>query len=280
MTGAQIDEFHKWLINRGRDPTTADVYVTHVTLAMEDADPIRGRLLNKSLSPNTRHLALAALRSWAKYTNDMALRETLDDIRLPPARRVTVKKPLSRVELKRFIEAFDDQEDAPLKAVVGLMLKRGLRVGDVLRIRREEITNALRTNVLSFVAKGNKTLEFGVTRAFKDCLVILADQPKYGRVKDLLSNSQGTEAQKLGAAKMNVRRYLKEIASDAGIDPTEVYPHRLRRTVATYFLEKVGGDLTKLKAWLQWESIATAASYADYHTREELDEAGEKLFDD
>ncbi len=271
MEKKDLNKFHNWLVSRGRDPTTADLYVINVRIAYENEDPI-DRLLDPDISPNTKRVSLAALRAYARFTKDEDLKETLNDLKLPPVQRIRPKLPLEKHDWRVLVKTIRDLPDSPNKAVLGMMAVRGFRIGDVLRMKREEISEGLRTGVLMYVAKGNKKLTVGVNESFRDFLEILNQEGKWKRVIDLFETEDK-------ATRMQLRRTLQALAKDVGITDA-MYPHRLRRTVATYFLEKVGGDLTKLKDWFGWSSIATAASYSDHYKREELDKIGSTLFED
>ena len=270
-TQKDLKNFHNWLVTRGRDPTTADLYVTNVKIAYETDDPIE-RLLDPDISPNTKRVSLAALRAYAKFTKDDDLKETLDDVKLPPVQRIKPRVPLEKQDWKKLRDLINNEPPSPANAIIGLMATRGFRIGDVLRMKRVEVEDALKTDLLIYRAKGNKKLTVGVLPTFVKYLEQLISFPKWKQVQDLFEVDNR-------AARMRIRRSLQRMAKEVGIED-DMYPHRLRRTVATYFLEKVGGDLTKLKDWFSWSSIATAASYTDHHKRAELDKAGESMFDD
>lgn len=263
-----LKKFEAWLIGRGRDEKTAELYRKHLNTILAAGEISVKRLLDKNLAPLTRRSIKASLKAWAKYTKNTELIEQLDDIKLPPARRVGIKIPLEKSDWKKLRKEIDTYELTPEVAVIGMMATRGFRVGDVLRMTRSEVKEAVDSGTLAITVKGGRRLEFGVTDAYRRYLEALLTQPKWKQMEDLIPN------------KMRVRRTLKEIATEAGLDASEIYPHRLRRTVATYFLESVGGDLTKLKDWMGWTNINTAASYTDFHKKKDLDDAAAKMFED
>jgi integrase len=76
---------------------------------------------------------------------------------------------------------------------------------------------------------------------------------------------------------LRLYRLFGRLAEAAGIPPSELTPHRLRRTYAVHFLDGVGGDLEKLRQHMGWASIATAAQYVDHSRREELDAVAEQV---
>lgn len=270
----ELDDFENSLIKRGRDPDTAALYKLHVQKAIEnDAEDLLARFRNHSLSPNTKRSIKAALSAWARFTKDVELKELLEDYRLPPATRVHVKVPLTDAEWRALKDILRVQEEKqPVDAAIALMALRGFRIGDVLRMRRADIINALQSGVLSFVAKGNKRLEFGMMKPLRPWFQYLASIKGWKQVVELIGPSDR-------AAKMCIRRRLARLAVEAGID-SPVYPHKLRRTVAVWFLNTVHGDLMKLKSWMQWASINVASTYVDYQNREALDQLAEDAMED
>jgi hypothetical protein len=90
--------------------------------------------------------------------------------------RQSVKIPLEREEWFRVIDAIRDYQDLgdAMRAVLGMMAMRGFRCGDVMRMKRAEISAALETGTLSFEAKGSKRLEFAVIDTFRPHLEALA----------------------------------------------------------------------------------------------------------
>ena len=83
------------------------------------------------------------------------------------------------------------------------------------------------------------------------------------------------------SAPTRVWRRMKSEAAKVGIEG--VYPHQLRRTYATNFLEQLKGDpraIIKLQKHMDWESLNTAASYADAVDHGELDQVADRMLDD
>ena len=64
---------------------------------------------------------------------------------------------------------------------------------------------------------------------------------------------------------------MRRVAVEAGLDPEEMYPHRLRRTVAVMFLQKANNDLPKLCAFMGWRDLSTAMQYVDYAKLEDIE---------
>lgn len=273
ITDANLQSFRAWLLRRGRGEGTAALYLKNLRRCA--AEPtLTARLVEGDLAPLSRRTNKAALAAWATFTKDGELAADLKEIRLPPARRVTPKIPLPSEAWRRVIKHV---EMAPyvteaVRQLALLICRRGLRVGDALRIRRKDVTGALASGVLSFEGKGRKRYEFP-SNAIRPQLETLAAVKDWEVARELV-----TKSRRLGTAERKMGRLFDRFAR--AIDLTDVYPHRMRRTYATEYLTALQGDpraLLKLQQHMQWASINTAAMYADAVDRDELADVGEKM---
>lgn len=269
VTERKLTEFRTWMLERGRTGGTAELYALNVRSCVGDPGGVTARLVSGDLAPNTARANLAALRAWAAFNDDGKLTKRLSDIRLPPARRIRVKIPLEMPDLKRLVRHLRDRRmrNEAMRQVLLIMALRGLRSGDVLRIRRPDAVRALASGKLVYEGKGRKRIEIAVA-PIREQIQALADMEDWSKVSDLISTS---ERQKTLSKK--IWRAAKRIAKEIGM--VDVYPHRLRRTFATEYLRKLKGDsnaLVKLKQYMQWESLSTAERYVDAVSQDELDE--------
>jgi integrase len=170
----------------------------------------------------------------------------------------------------------------PVRGVLGLLACRGLRCSDALRLRREDVANALETGVLSHVAKGGRRLEFRVLRTYKRYLEVLAgafaEVPRASQVDQLVAPRAEPKGRRSAAAK-SIARALVQLGVRAGV--YGLHPHRLRRTYAVEYLRSMQGDpeaLMKLTSHMQWAQMTTALEYVDYVRSEDLDAAAERAF--
>jgi integrase/recombinase XerD len=263
---------------KGCAPTTVDLYVTHVKSCVNDANGILERLVS-DLAPKTKRAIKASLLAWARYREDTKLEKEIKEIKLPAAHRINIKEPLTSEEWHKFRTAIEQSDyNTPLKAVLGIIINRGLRVGDVLNITREKAVTAIETNRLSVETKGDKWVVFGVLLSFKDYLQMLVNIPDWKAVSDLLSTSKDINKRKK-AARLTVWRAVKQLSKKVGLDPKKVSPHRFRRTIAVEFLKhpQVNGNLELLRKYMNWSSIQIAQTYIDSIDQEQLDEIGETL---
>lgn len=275
IAAKRIEEFGRWLERRGRAPGTVDLYLSNLTRCAE-GESLVDRLLDKGLAPKTRRTNKAALAAWAKFDKDAELKEELDEIRLPPATRLTPKVPLEIEDWRTFVKHVEAHEKIPdhIRATILIMARRGLRIGDVLRIERKESTSALKTGRFSYVGKGDKRIEISAI-PIRQPLEMLVGLGSWDVVHDLY----GGLNEKM--AKQKVRRRIKIIGNELSMPG--VHPHRLRRSYATMFLERHKGDpraLMKLVEHMSWSGIAVASGYVDSVNKDELDQIGADMIED
>lgn len=278
LHGDSLAGFRSWLESMGRSPETVAMYAYDLGALMRDyGDPVDG-LSDRSLAPSTRLHRRAALMSWATYTGDDDLRERIKAVLVPHQGRISAKYPLSREDWRLLREEIAGAEGDPaVRAVLGILAARGLRASDVLRMRRREVTAALRIGRLAFEAKGERRMEF-LVRPIRGHLEELASYTGWDRVEDLLA-PRSAPGRRRRAAKKRLERAIKRHARAVGLGD-DVHLHQLRRTYATHYLSELEGDpqaLTKLQQHMQWAGLATAARYADYHRDEDLDEVAQRL---
>jgi integrase len=271
--------FKEWMVARGRDPDTADNYVADLLPMLQHPSGPLGRLRERNLSPNTLRRFKASLSAWAKYTDDEILKEKLSDFTLPPAERVTIQKPLTKEQWKALLNGIDNavEHKPAIRCAIALMAIRGFRIGDVLRLKRTEVADALRTNIVTFYGKRRSITRWDVSN-FRKYLATLLDKEGWETLAQLISPNSVKSPDK--AAEKAVSMAFKKISKDLGFDPKEVHPHTLRRTYAVYYLEAVKGDLEKLRAHMNWKDIATAARYVDFADHEKLNAVATDMMKD
>jgi site-specific recombinase XerC len=282
-TKAVLDRFKEWLVDeQGLAATTATMYRQDAKTAAESS--FKERLRDDDLAPKTRRRILSAGRQWAQFNGDNDLASELDAARkrLPPARRKLAKTPVTRDLLFAIVDEIDQANylKAPMRAVQGMLACRGFRVSDVLRMRRDEIVAAKETGLLVFVAKGNRRLEFGVTKTWVRHLDVFVGLPAdWMRVEDLISPTAKVENRRKAAVRF-VERTLRKIGSLCGAP--KLYPHQLRRTYAVEYLKQQKGDpeaLLNLTKHMQWADESTALQYVNHVRGRELDEIAERIFE-
>lgn len=276
ITDKNLEDFRSWMVERGRSDDSATTYIWNLKSCASDPKGITNRLVERKLSPNSLRTNLAALRAWASYTEDVKFAKRLGDIKLPPARRIRSKQPLSTDDWRRAIRHLQTcpMNNEAMRQTILIMALRGLRSGDVLRIQHGDVLKALATGKLAYEGKGRKRIEISAApiKAQLKALALL-DPPDWERVSDLISTSVKSKV-----ASKKVWRAARRTAAKIGID--EMNPHRYRHTFATRFLDELKGDpnaLVKLQKYMVWESLNTASRYVDAIDTDQLDQVGENL---
>jgi integrase len=280
VTEHDMSQFRVYLGDFGLSEGTIDTYAHHIKRAFEEGGPV-ARLKGET-APKTKRVTRAAARHWASWKEDAKLRKAVDQIRLPSPRRQAAKVPLHRDLLFLVMDEIDsDKKLTPgLRAVLGLMAYRGLRDGDCLRMRRAEVAIALQHGTLAFEAKGRRRLEFAVIKTFRRWLELLAAEPKWTRVDDLIAPRSKSAKSRRATAARTVQRALKRIGARLSIDG--LHPHQLRRTYCVEYLRAHQGDaeaVIKLTQHMSWANVATAMEYLDHLRGVELDSVAETMFD-
>jgi integrase len=272
-------KFYQYLVmTRGCTGGTADLYTSDVRIALSHKDGYLGRLQD-DIAPKTKHHIRAALIAYARFTKDIEMEETLKNLKLPPAKRVSTKTPLQKqqwVEFRKYVDACT-YVDIPTRCAIGIMINRGLRVSDVLNIQHDNVIKALETGTLMVEVKDRKWAPFGVVQSFKSYLEILSRiKDKWVYLYELITDAKGSKQQKKNA-RLRIWRVVKHMAKDLGIE--NVSPHRFRRTFAVEMLNhpKVGGNLELLRQAMAWSSIAIAQTYLDHDQQKQVDEIADDL---
>jgi integrase len=280
ITDKNLERFKTWMLGRGRGEDTVRIYCSHLRSSATDPKGLTHRLVGK-LAPKTKRTNLAALAAWARFAKDDELRAELEEIRLPPARRMTAKFPLAVADWKKYVQHLRDSKmptrDYALRQVMVIVAIRGLRCSDALRIRKREINAALATGKLVFEGKRGKRTEFAAAPMLRELTALSEIPGQWDYVREVVCPDSSSPAR---TAANRVWRRMKSEAAKVGI--SGVYPHQLRRTYATNYLEQLQGDpraIIKLQKHMDWESMATAASYADAVDSSELDQVGERMLD-
>lgn len=232
-------------------------------------------LTSSDFAPNYRRHLAACLRSWARFSEDEGLLSRLEDVRLPAAVPRDVREPLEFEKWVQIREFIDGSNLKPAKrAVCAIIAVRGIRCGDVLRLKKKDLSDAVNSGTLAFEAKGERWLRYNA-RPFVEYLDELLSQrwKDTKRVRNLVCpNSREDKCQ--DTAGREIRRAFDSIAVQIGMDPGDLFAHRFRHTYSTYFLHQMVGDpeaVFKLQEQMGWARLDTAANYLRRSRREELD---------
>ena len=200
----------------------------------------------KAASVNVR---LAAIRSLARF-HERELRVRGVRQERPPV------EALDGRELGRLLAALegDDWVSRRNRAMVALMARAGLRVGEVLALKPEDVElNARSGWVLVRKGKGMKERRVPLSAEAR------RELREYLEVRPQRSGPLFFSRTYQSLTGRDVQRVVAEAARRAGLEK-RVTPHTLRHTFATRFLQ-AGGDLATLQMVLGHASLSTTARY-------------------
>jgi site-specific recombinase XerD len=257
---AALEDFAVWYeraFGKPPDPT--------LLVDMEVRDYVAYLQAVRRLSPSSIQIRLSALRGLLRCLG-RTLRVRGPRMQRPPVRVVSARD-LGQLFAVAEGDGWMNKRDT---AILALMAKAGLRVGEVVALELGDIELGARSGWVTVrMGKGNKTrrvpLSSGVCRAL---WAYLAVRPASGTSVLFLSRSGNPLSTR------DVRRLVTRLARRAGIEG-RVTPHVLRHTFATQALEK-GVDVATVAAILGHESIATTSRYL-HPSEARLVEAVERL---
>lgn len=280
--GTDIADFRAWLLRRGRTESTAQEYGRALRRLLAVDDPI-APLLDRDSAPATRNHNATVLRQWAVFSENITLQKQIKEIRLPHPGRKQVRVPC---EQKEWFDIIDHVQSADYlndveRAVVEIIVVRGIRCGDVLRLRKTEVEEAVKTGRLGFEGKGERRIVFGAQNILEPLKALNAmSWPRSDRVWGLVS-PRAASVNARDAAGRRIRTCFKKIEHKLKYSRGEIYAHRFRHTYVNSFLDAMSGDpaaIFKLQSQMGWSNMSTAQSYVKQADTEELSEIENKMF--
>jgi len=242
---AALDDFAAWYRGTyGEEPDPA-------LLTDEEAREWRAYLSTvRNLKAASVNLRLSALKGLARSCGRRLEVKGVRQVQ-PPV------EPLTGRELGRLLAAIEGDRwlDKRNTAIIALMARAGLRVGEVVALDVEDVElNARSGWVLIRRGKGLKERRVPLSLETRKALrAYLEVRPAWASPALFVTKT----GQRM--ATRDVQRMVTDAARRAGL-ARQVTPHTLRHTFATRFLRR-GGDLATLRSLLGHASIATTSRY-------------------
>lgn len=261
---ALLTRFREELRLRGYSPRTRKSYERHVERFLSGRAPeaplgeaIRAYLLRRTVedgvSRSYHDQLVSALRLFCRHV----LHERIEELPLVrPRRERRLPTVLSRDEVRRLLAALGN---AKHRAVLAVVYSAGLRVGEVVRLRPEDLD---RERGLIHVRRG---------KGAKDRFTLLADAAWVAIDTYLEGERPGTwlfpgARPSRPLSTRSVQKVVERARLAAGIDkPFSV--HSLRHSFATHLLE-AGTDLRFIQELLGHGSARTTQIYTHVSTRD------------
>jgi len=236
----------------------------------EDAALYRQHLLAvKRERPATVARRLAAVRSFFRFlqARDSSLRNPFGALPLPPVDR-GAPRSLSAQELRRLLREAYTSGNLLHRAVVVMLAYTGLRAGELVGLRTEDLRLSERKGEVIVRGKGGRLRRVPLPSEARQALRAYLEKRGDVPWPHLFVGQRGPLTQ------AGVWQIVSQTARRASLQG--VTPHTLRHTYATRLLREAGADLVMVAELLGHRSLATTARYTRPR-QEEMEEAVEKL---
>lgn len=197
----------------------------------------------RGYKPSTVRLYAIVLKKYAKLQNKDPAKIPIPKLRNEP-RQIYIREE----DLERFLNSFDNLRD---KLIVRLLLFTGCRVGEIANLHVEDVD--FNKRIIKIIDRYYEIKRPRLVPVDEETLKLLKQyigNRKVGRIFDI-----GIRA---------IQKIIKKGAIKAGLSyANNITPHKLRHTMAIYWITK-GGDLRTLQRILGHSSIRTTEIYLDY----------------
>jgi site-specific recombinase XerD len=236
-----------------------DIDAALVGLFLQHLEVTRGN------SPRTRNARLAAIHSLFGYA---ALRHPehaahIQRVLAIPAKRFerTLVSFLSDEEVTALLAAPDQTTAIGRRdhALLLLALQTGMRVSELVGLRREDVIVGVRSHVRC-MGKGRKERVTPLSKTTMAALKEFMGERGGGVGEPLFTSTHGGALTRHALGALVTRHALAAAHGCASLQSKEVTPHVLRHTAAMRLLH-AGNDVTLLALWLGHESIETTKIY-------------------
>ena len=250
------------------DITNFDKFLSGAETTLEDAttDDVRRYLRHRSeagANSPTISRNLSVLRQFFKFLQSENVR--LDN----PALNVDgpkVSRPLPKVISEDDVEALlkaahksQTAEGIRLTCLLEIAYASGLRVTELVSLPTDSLSYTSET--LLILGKGGKERLVPLTSSAMNAIVAYERVRSNFLKRNKTSNFSFPSRSKQGyLTRRRLGQLLKELAMQAGLDPTLISPHVLRHAFASHLLNR-GADLRSLQKMLGHSDISTTQIY-------------------
>ncbi len=273
--------FAEWLRHENYAPSTSRATLCRVEVLRSHASELAKRL---QASPHD----LDAARRYGRYLGTRERLEAFDRLvqaalaaprprrRLQPHQRVHEAVSFAESDWRRLVPELQRRRE-PEAAVVLVIVATGLRIGDILRLRKDSLGKALAGNSTDVVTiqKGGRTRRLPVEGAREHWQNLFDRWTDGATVADWICPTSKLGAETPGGAYQRVRRHLRSVAAELKLGG-RVHLHRLRRTVAVRALETTK-DLHVVQQLLGHANMKATQTYTDELRSREVAELQQRL---
>lgn len=289
----RLREFQTWLTDL-MSASSIRTYLRAVKFALRNYPDDPTKLLSrKDLTNSSRNTYRAALRMWAKFIGNNEMEEYLKSLEMRRVMKNALREE-HRTRQKHDVQPFSSEEEKRIYGVlkewrddmtrprwqwpaISMMFNLGLRAGaDLAWLARKDVESARKSGTsLVIVTKGSKERELPAVLVTEEIQCLLDIEDEWEILADLIvqDRKHGDAYARVRNAYERIRRCVKTLAEDAGIDPDEVHTHRFRHNAA-WRLYRLTSDIRMVQKFLGHESYNTTLGYLGKNQTEEM---GEKL---
>lgn len=221
-------------------------------------------LAARDLAPRTKARRLSTLRQFYRFLFSEGVRgdDPTDPLDSPRQGR-PLPKILSESEVEALLDAARTGDTAyhlRLTALLEVLYATGLRVSELVALPLRAAKGDPRMLLVKGKGDRERNVPLGESAraALSAYLPVRADfAPASGHARWLFPSRQSKSGH---LTRERVGQLVKQLAVDAGIDPTRVSPHVLRHAFATHLLSH-GADLRAVQAMLGHADISTTQIY-------------------
>ena len=267
LTNSKIQDFYTWLKSEERSENTVDKYIRDVTAFMGylGGDTItkdaviayKNKLINENYAVRSINSMLASLNSLFTFLGWVDLK--VKSIKLQRQIYCPEEKELTKAEYVRLVNAAKQKGNERLNLLIQTICGTGICVSELQFITVE----AVKCGEATVSLKG-KTRTVFIVKELKQKLL------RYAREQKIESGAIFITRSGKPMSRTNIWREMKNLCTQAGVNPDKVFPHNLRHLFARTFygIEK---DIAKLADILGHSSINTTRIYiittGDEHRR-------------
>jgi site-specific recombinase XerD len=252
---ADLTDFRKWL---PADAAMADVVESHLK------DYLADMISERKLATATVRRRFACLRTFFRYTTEgQEIPDPLARWKPKLLRRKRLPRALSRGEISSLLSSLKPGSQRGRRGLTGclptavrLMVSTGIRVGELCKIRIDDVSPDGST--FRIQGKGSRDrVAYISDPALRTelCELVRQRRKAVGSCAALFLNRLGLII-KPQSIRFSLRRYAE---SEAGLE-RRITPHMLRHTAATLLIE-TGVDIRFVQRMLGHSSIATTEIY-------------------
>lgn len=229
----------------------------------------------KVSSVNRRIQALKRFFDWADDQGILIDANPIEHLRFMRRKAPTQPHALTKTDVHNLLREAGQSSHGLSKrnyAILQLMLQSGLRIGEVIKLRYEDITLQARSGSVNIVdSKGHKSREVPLNITVRHALQNYFKQCKNKEPSDPIFHSKRQKALSL----RSMQSMIHNLVTRAKLTQFSVSAHTLRHTFATNYLRANPNQLVELAQLLGHDSLNTTAIYTK-SSQTQLAEAVEK----